>query len=178
MFKRLRRCPIIELPELYTDVWRAIIPFLEWPELMGMRLVCVSFSKLRELSIETICKQIREDLMLQSPLHNRENIHLYLRCYRYAGKSHIYVNMVEKEGEEFYRCFQEAGSMRPVPLLKGLDILHTLNIILIMIRRDGNCAHDIFEMAKYTKNIRIIRAARISGFVKMNRPKNWDTFFY
>lgn len=174
--KRARSSPV-KLPDLYTDVWRAVIHCLEWPEMMGMRLVCKEFSKLLELSIAQICVKIRADiepLILEKPVGGY-SIVIYLRSltlYNWNINQHD----VESVDNNHYVIMREFPNITPSPVFKGTMILYNLKIIFTSCSRDFN-AGNAFEIARHTGHTRFIRAARISGYLDIPRPKNWESFF-
>ena len=162
-----KKCP--ELPDLYVDVWRAVIQHLEWPERLGMRVVCKDLHGLQELSLKTISQLIRTDLIGLTYTVPYDEERVLRRNLNYYGPI-TYIHMLSRTQETAEQLlFISITPRLRVPFMRGIDIIY-------MLRWVYRCRYAA-DVARTLGSSRPVRAMRIAGYIKMTRPKNWETFF-
>ena len=169
MFTKKR---IIKEISVYRDVWRTIIKQLEWPEILSMRLVCVLFSNLEETSLEGVRNDIYQELLLCYPDRNRR----VQRIFEYSIWGFLlgWSNYLDSK-PSYLDVGQDRNHVHShIPLYDKKKILWTMKC---MMQKCCRTHKNRVRTQQALGSTNMIRAARMSGWLKISRPKNWDTYF-
>lgn len=182
-------------PEVYADAWRAIVSFLEWPERLGMRAVCRAFyTKQEGLQLGAINEMIILELLPHSgitlrPPDDTDCIHSKPR-HQCLEDCHIHrsqdggTTLLSKCGFDHHMRYNRNWYDSCYLYLNAV-----LSIYYLTVSLKGSFYGNLVSSERPLKercrqrvtllhgSTSIVRAARIAGFLKMNRPRNWDTLF-
>ena len=178
------------LPELYANAWQAIILHLEWPERLGMRLVCKAFhvkqpglrlpvinqmiiAQFLPMSIPLIRSWDDDEALNSNPRHECP-----LTCPIHTWQGGATMPTYD-HGVVVNHAWDEA-------VLLYTNAVHTVRIMIEALKGSFFRTLDDIEgrQGKANESVRVlggattvVRAARISGFLQMSRPMSWEALF-